>query len=80
MDKEEVAKIKKAIRLIHHDNKYYEGLNILARLIGWPEVSLTWPETNELDACKLVAEIHSLPHPTKSAPVVDENEGNSKAR
>lgn len=40
MDKEDVVKIKKAIRLIHHEEKHYEGLNILAKLVGWSEFTL----------------------------------------
>jgi len=35
MDKEVVDKIKQAIHLIHHEDKHYEGLNILAKLVGW---------------------------------------------
>lgn len=40
MTKGEKEQVKMAIRLIHHDNRYYTGLNILAKLVGWPEVRL----------------------------------------
>ena len=40
MDREEIAKIKKAICLIHHEDEYYEGMDILARLVGWPPSGL----------------------------------------
>jgi len=38
MDKEEISQIKKAIYLLHNKNEYYEGMNILARLVGLPVV------------------------------------------
>ena len=38
MTKKEKELIKKAIRLIHHDSEYYTGMDILAKLVGWPTV------------------------------------------
>jgi len=35
MTKKEKKLIKKAIRLIHHDDDYYGGMDILAKMVGW---------------------------------------------
>jgi hypothetical protein len=34
MTKDEIAKIKKVIRMIHHEDKYFEALDILAEMVG----------------------------------------------
>ena len=41
MTKKEIMEIKMAIRLIHHEDKHYEGLNILAKLVGWNPFKLS---------------------------------------
>ena len=54
MTKKEREMIKKAIRLIHNSNEYFEGMNILAELVEWPKIK--FPETvMSIDACLTAA-------------------------
>lgn len=48
MNKEEITKIKRAITLIHYENQHYEGLNILAKLVGWKEVKFDTLKTKSV--------------------------------
>jgi hypothetical protein len=49
MTKKEKLLIKKAIRLIHKSNEYYEGMDILAKLVGYEQVK------PELDSIKQIS-------------------------
>ena len=78
MDKEEVDKIKRAIHLIHREDKYFEGMNILARLVGIPEADLSpTGYVNHLNACKKVCEIYTT---TKDQPKPLTSPGRAKVR
>lgn len=53
MTKKEKALIKKAIQLIHNSNEYYEGMNILAKLVGLPEAK--FDTVKIIDACDVAS-------------------------
>ena len=53
MTKKEKELIKKAIRHIHHDDDYFTGMNILAKLVGWKTYELP-EETIPLDAVEYI--------------------------
>ena len=55
MTKRERLLIKRAIRLIHGSNEYFEGMNILAKLVGWKPAEI--PTASIIvDACMTAAQ------------------------
>jgi len=49
--KKERQLIKRAIFLLHHSNEYYEGMNILAKLVGYESFE---PEIKSCEIADLV--------------------------
>jgi len=47
MNKIDRAKIANAIILIHNDEKYFKGMNILCKLIGWPNLRNQFDSSSE---------------------------------
>lgn len=52
MTDQERKAIRKAIRLIHHDNDYYGGMDILARLAGLRVKNVEVKLVTVADLCK----------------------------
>lgn len=52
MTDQERKAIRKAIRLIHHENDYYGGMDILARLAGLRVRSVDVKPVTIADLCK----------------------------
>lgn len=56
MTKKEKELIKKAIKLIHSNNEYYEGMDILAKLVGYKEVGPIFDSLELKNAIEFIKE------------------------
>ncbi len=59
MTKKEKKLIKRAIHLIHYEDEYYEGMDILAKLVGYKEVKPIWDELKTVDVRDLYYETNT---------------------
>ena len=55
MTKKEKILIKKAIRLIHKSNEYYEGMDILAKLVGYEPAKPEFDNIKQISVAEFIA-------------------------